>query len=144
MVDKEEVEQSFWSYYQDMWKVAEKQHTPIRMGLRALATDRDWEVKVFQLVVGQRLVKEKELLETFKMFGIGKEDGKKIIHRLGYTLLNEHEKLFGSYWRHTFGPPSSLSHLLGKGISTIGPCLPVPPGGLGEWEQIKQRASSRR
>ena len=22
------------------------------------------------------------------------------IHRLGYTLLNEHEKLFGSHWRH--------------------------------------------
>ena len=128
------------SYYQDMWRVAEKQHTPILMGLRALATDRDWEVEVVPLVVGKRSAKEKEwletVIETFKIFGIGKEDGKKIIHRLGYTLLNEHQKLFGSYWRHTFGPPSSLSHLLGKGISTIGPCLPVPPGGLGEWEQI--------
>jgi hypothetical protein len=69
------------------------------------------------LVVGQRSVKEKEWLETFKIFGIGKEDGNKIIHRLVYTLLNEHEKLFGSYWQNTFGLPSSLVHLLGKGIS---------------------------
>jgi len=43
-------------------------------------------------------VKEKEWLETFKIFGIGKEDGKKIIHKLVYALLNEHEKLFGFYW----------------------------------------------
>ena len=69
------------------------------------------------MVVGQRLVKEKEWLESFKDFGIEKEDGKKIIHRLGHTLLNEHDKLFGSYWRHTFGPPSSLLQVLGKGIS---------------------------
>jgi hypothetical protein len=27
------------SYFQDMWKVAEKQHTPILTGLRALAAD---------------------------------------------------------------------------------------------------------
>jgi hypothetical protein len=59
----------------------------------------------------------KEGLETFKIFGIGKQDGKKIIHKLGHTLLNEHEKLFGCYWRNAFGPPSSLLHLLGKGIS---------------------------
>jgi hypothetical protein len=40
------------SYYQDMWKVTEKQHTPILMGLRALSADRDWEVEVVPLVVG--------------------------------------------------------------------------------------------
>jgi hypothetical protein len=50
------------------------------------------------LVVGQQSVKEKEWLETFKIFGIGKEDGKQILHKLGNTLLNEHEKLFGGYW----------------------------------------------
>ena len=65
------------SYYQDVWKVAERQHTPILMGLRALAADRDWEVEVVPLVVGQRSVKEKEWSGTFKIFGIGKEDGKK-------------------------------------------------------------------
>ena len=64
-----------------------------------------------------RSVKEKEWMESFKTFGIGKEDGKKIIQRLGLTLLSEHEKLFGRYWRHTFGPPSSLLKLLGKDIS---------------------------
>jgi hypothetical protein len=96
------------SYYQDMWRVAEKQYTPILKGLRALAADREWEVEAVPLVVGQRSVKEKEWLETFKIFRIGKEDGKRIIHRLGHALLNEHEKLFGSYWRHTFGPSSSL------------------------------------
>jgi hypothetical protein len=45
----------------------------------------EWEVEVVPLVVGQRSVKEKEYLETFKLFGIGKEDAKKIIHRLGHT-----------------------------------------------------------
>ena len=70
------------------------------------------------MVVGKRSVKEKEWLETFtEVFGVGKEDGKKNIHRLGYTLFNEHEKLFGSYCRHTFGPPSSLLPLLGTDIS---------------------------
>ena len=46
--------------------------------------------------VGRRAsVKRKEWLETLKIFGIGKEDGKKIIHRLDYRLfrVNEHEKL---------------------------------------------------
>ena len=71
---------------------------PILTGLRSLVTDRDWEVEVVPLVVGQRSVKGKEWLETFKIFGIGKEDGKKIIHKLGYTLINDYEKLFGCYW----------------------------------------------
>ena len=79
------------SYYQDMRRVAEQQHTPIITGLRALATDRGWEVEVVPLVAGQRSVKEKEWLESFKVFGIGKDDGKKIMQRLGLTLLNEHE-----------------------------------------------------
>ena len=51
------------------------------------------------------------------VFGIGREDGKKIILRLGLTLLNEYDKLFDSYWWNTFGSPSSLLQLLGKGIS---------------------------
>ena len=69
------------SYFRDMREVSEKQHAPILTGLRALAVDREWEVEVVPLVVGQQ------------------------------------EQLFGSYWRHTFGPSSSLSQLLGKGIS---------------------------
>ncbi len=52
------------SYFQDMWKVSVNQHTPILTGLRALAVDREWEVEVVPLVVGQRSVKEKEWLET--------------------------------------------------------------------------------
>jgi hypothetical protein len=56
------------SHYQDMWKVEEKQHTPILTGLRELVTHRDWEVEVVPLVVGQRSLKEKEWLETFKIF----------------------------------------------------------------------------
>ncbi len=102
--------------------MAEKQHNPILMGLRTLAADRGWEVEVVPLEVGQRSIKEKEWLETLKIFGIGKEDGKKIINRLGHTLLNEHEKLFGSYWRHTYGPSGILLQVLGKGI------LFFPPG----------------
>jgi hypothetical protein len=46
------------SYYQDMRKVVEKQHTPILTGLRDLSTDRDWEVEVVPLVVEQWSVKE--------------------------------------------------------------------------------------
>ena len=116
------------TYFQDMWEVAEKQHAPILTGLRALAVDREWEVEVVPLVVGQRSVKEKEWVETIRIFGISKEDGKRIIGRLGCTLLNEHEKLFGSYWRHTFGPSSSLLQLLGKGISVR--ASQPPPGRL--------------
>ena len=84
------------SYYLDMWRVSERQHTPILTGLRALVTGRGWEVEVVPLVTGQRSVKEK-CLKSFKVFGIGKEDVHKIIQRLGLKLLNEHEKLFGSY-----------------------------------------------
>jgi hypothetical protein len=86
------------AYFQDMWKMVDKQHTPILTGLRALTEEREWEVDVVPLVVGHRSVKEEEWLETLRIFGIGKEDGKRIIVRLGHTLLNEHEKLSGSYW----------------------------------------------
>ena len=48
------------AYYRDMRRVTEEQHTPILTGLRALATDRGWEVEVAPLVAGQRSVKEKE------------------------------------------------------------------------------------
>ena len=47
------------SYYQDLWKVTEKQHTPILTGLRALVVDRKWEVEVVPLVVGKRSDKER-------------------------------------------------------------------------------------
>ncbi len=97
--------------------MAEKQHTPIIIGLRAVAEEREWEVSVVPLVAGQRSVREKEWVEGLRIFGIGNEDGQRIIARLGRTLLDEPEKLFGSYWRHTFGPSSSLLELLGKGIS---------------------------
>ena len=70
-----------------MWKVTEQHHIPILTGLRALAVDREWEVEIIPLVVGQRSVKEKEWLESFKVFGLGKEDGKKIIHRLVCDLV---------------------------------------------------------
>jgi hypothetical protein len=72
---------------------------------------------VVPLVAGQRSVREKEWLEALRIFGIGKEDGQRILGRLGRTLLDEDEKLFGSYWRQTFGPSSSVLQLLGKGIS---------------------------
>jgi hypothetical protein len=52
--------------------------------------------------------------------GISAEDGEKIIYRLGSLLVSEHEKLFGSYWRQVFGPPSSLMHLRGN-ASQFGP-----------------------
>ena len=55
-----------------MRKVVEKQHTPILTGLRALTSDRDWEVEVVPLVVGKRSVSEKEWLETFKIFRISR------------------------------------------------------------------------
>ena len=87
LLDFKRTTDSSETHYQDMWKVTEQQDT----------------------------LKEKEWL-TFKVFGIETEDGKKIIHRLGHTLLNEYEKLFGNYWWNTFDPPSILLQLLGKGI----------------------------
>ena len=101
--------------------------SPIITGLWTLVSDRGWEAEVVPLVSGQRSVKEKEWLESFRVFGISKDDDKKIIQRIGLTLLSEHEKFFDTYWRHTFDPPSSLLQLLGKGISVRG--SQPPPGG---------------
>ena len=58
-------------------------------------------------------------IESLKTFGISAEEGKRIIHRMGDTLLSENEKLFDRYWRQVFGPPRciKLMHLLGKGLS---------------------------
>ena len=88
--------------------MTDQQHIPILTGLKALVADREWKVEVIPLVVGQRSVKEMEWLKSLKVFGIDKEDGKKVIQRLGQPLLNEHEKFFDSYWWHTFGTPSNL------------------------------------
>jgi hypothetical protein len=77
-----------------MWKVVENQYTPILTGLRVLTSERGWEVEVVPLVVGRRSVREKECLEVLRIFGIGKEDGKRIISKLGHTLLDEHEKFY--------------------------------------------------
>ena len=46
------------AYFQDMWKVTKKQHTPILTGLRALTEERGWEADVVPLVVGHRSVRE--------------------------------------------------------------------------------------
>jgi hypothetical protein len=146
LIDEAEVERSFWisrsdglvinrktkhivllefkrtsncgeDYFQDMWRVTDKRYTPIRTGLRTMVAERGWEVEVVPLVVGQWSVREKEWFEALRTFGIGKEDGKRVIDRLGYTLFNEHEKFFDNYWCHTFGTSSSLLQLLGKDIS---------------------------
>ncbi len=58
-----------------MWRVSENQHTPIMIGLRTLTEEREWEVSVVPVVTGHRSVREKEWLETLRIFGIGKEDG---------------------------------------------------------------------
>ena len=100
-----------------MRAIEAKHHTPILEGLNVLTEERGWVVEVLPLVAGQRSVREKEWLEVMKTFGISTEDGKRIIYRLCSLLLSEHEKVFGSYWRQVFGPPSSLMHLLGKGLS---------------------------
>ncbi len=85
--------------------------------------------KVVPLVVRQR--RERENL------GIGTEDGKKIIHRLDYTLLNEHEKL--SSWKllvTDIRTPQQLVALAGE--RHIGPCLSSSLGGIGPlgWGEI--------
>jgi hypothetical protein len=116
------------AYFQDMLMVSENQHTPILTGLRTLTEERGWEVDVVPLVVGQWSVREETWFETLRIFGIGKENGKRIIGRLGHTRLHEHETLFGRYLCHTFGPSSSLSQFLGKDISVRG--CPPPPGRL--------------
>jgi hypothetical protein len=85
------------SYFQDMRRVAEQQHVPILAGLRVLPEERGWEIEVVPMVAGQRSVREKEWLEALRIFGIGKKDGQRILGRLGRTLLDDHEKLFGSY-----------------------------------------------
>jgi hypothetical protein len=83
------------TYYTGMKSIEERQYAPILEGLNALAQERGWMVEVLPLVVlGQRSVRAKEWLEAMKTFGISSEDGKKIIYRLGSSLLSEHKKLF--------------------------------------------------
>ena len=48
------VSDSSESYFQDMWRVTEKQHTPILTGLRTLVVDREWEVEVIPPVTGHQ------------------------------------------------------------------------------------------
>jgi hypothetical protein len=85
--------------------------------------DRDWDVEVVPLVVGQRSVKEKEWLETLRIFGINKEDGKRIIGRLGYTLLNENEKFSVVTGDTHSGPPVVYYSYWGKTYWFV---LPIP------------------
>ena len=73
------------SYYRNMWRVSEQQHIPILTDLRVIAADRGWEVEVVPLVAGQRSVKEKEWLTSFKVFGIGKRRRKE-----DYTEVSTH------------------------------------------------------
>jgi hypothetical protein len=40
--------------------------------------------------------------ESLKTFGMSTGDGKQIIYRLVGTLLSEHEKLCGIYWRQVW------------------------------------------
>jgi hypothetical protein len=40
-----------------------------------------------------------------------------VVEVLPLVAGQEHEQLFGSYWRQVFGPSSSLMHLLWKGLS---------------------------
>ena len=111
VIDVGEVEKSFCLSRPDDWVVNRKMKKIILLEFKR------WDVEVVPLVAGHRSVKEKEWLESFRVFGIGKEDDKKIIRKLGLTLFSEYEELFGIYWRHTFGPQNSLLQLLGKGIS---------------------------
>ncbi len=71
--------------------------------------DREWKVEVVPLVVGQRSVQEKEWLEPLGIFGIGKENGKRIIDRLGRTLLDEHEKHFDRPFHPFSLSPTSIT-----------------------------------
>jgi len=89
---------------------------------------RGWEVEVVPLVVGQRSVKEKEWLETLKIFGIGKEDGKKIINRLGDTFPYRTRK---DFWELLVEYIWVLQYLItGVGEEHIGQGLPTPSGWL--------------
>ena len=83
---------------------------------QSLVTDREWEVEVIPLVTGQRSVKEKEWLKSFKVFGIEKEEGKKIILRLGHTLIHEQEKLFAR-WKED--NPQTRSYTLTRAWETF-------------------------
>ena len=60
------------------------------------------------MVAGQRSVIEKERLESFKVFGIGKEDDKKIIQRLGFT----HYSSSSTYLKVVYNPFYTYHHFL--------------------------------
>lgn len=82
--------------------------TPILVSLGYLAKDWDWAVEVVSLVAGQRSVKEKEWLGSQIN---SKESGTHTLSTL--RTRNPLRKLL----EESLHTPSSIAHLLGKGIS---------------------------
>jgi hypothetical protein len=95
-VDEAEVEKSFWLSRSDGWVMNRKlkkivllefkrtsdyreSYTPYHDRSQSI-DGRKWEVVVVPLIVGQRSVREKEWMETLRIFGIGKEVGRSKDH----------------------------------------------------------------
>ena len=65
-----------------MRSIAGRKYTPVLEGLNALVEERGRVVEGLPLVAGQRSV---------MTFGISTEDGKRIVYRLGRSLVSEHD-----------------------------------------------------
>ena len=72
-------------------------------GFQQAAVQNRWQVTKLNFVVGNRSINEAKWEENMKALKIPKVHWKKIRRRLMTTLLQEHERLFQSYWAHRYG-----------------------------------------
>lgn len=67
-------------------------------------------------VVGHKLVSGNVCHDLLLKFGVRKPDRVKIMKPLGWTLLDEVENLFRSFWTHRLGVSDGLFQVLGHSI----------------------------
>jgi hypothetical protein len=109
--DEKEVETTFWLSRPDGWVINKKTKRIIMLEFKRASDTAETYYSDMKLIA--------ERQQTPILEGLNALAGERgwVVEVLPRLLLSEHEKLFGSYWRQVFGPPSSLMHLLGKGLS---------------------------
>ena len=100
-------------YVSETQKLVETQHLAITQGLKRLFKDTQWTVEQLSFVAGHKSVSASVWHDLLSKFGISKEDRVKVIKNLGWTLLDEVENLFRSYWAHRLGVSDGLFQVLG-------------------------------
>ena len=84
-------------------KRATAQYATITPGFQQAAVQNGWQVTQLNFVAGNRSINQAKWEENMKALKIPQVHWNKIRRRLMTTLLQEHERLFQSYWAHRYG-----------------------------------------